>query len=185
MDGLANIAGAPVELVIAGKTYRLSPLTLGHFAEIERHLESQRPNPMAAVAAAWGFLPADARGPAMAEAAKAVSTLPRIGINDLQEFILTVPGLAFLFWQAARGNHEELKDRETAMAAVCQLAPPGLALLSDAIMQVSGLAALVAALKNSPSPATEMPKPGSESPGPESTNGSPLPTASVTTTLPA
>ena len=145
-----------MEVVLGGRVWRLSPLTLGLLAETERHIQSIRPNPLMDAAQAVAGLSPALQAAAIAEATKAMAGRDnRVTLDDFQEFMSGFHGQLFLFWLAARRNHSELRDLGAVESVACDWSLADSAVLMDAILRVSGLEALSSAVKNSPSPATQ------------------------------
>lgn len=104
MTNAAQATAAPAEIRLAGKTYRMSPLTDGDLGELERHLQTRA----FAVAKAnlEGLSPEDRRTLLRV----AYDTAYRVTLNspEASAFMRGLEGAAYLLWLGLRHNHPDL-----------------------------------------------------------------------------
>lgn len=112
MDGLGRAAGSPVVIRLAGKDYKMSPLTLRDFGTIEQHLLTKRPNILKEVAAACSDLPEDIAKQLMDRAyedAKKGNTIPAA---EVAEWVDSFDGMCFSIWLSLSKEHKDITQDE-------------------------------------------------------------------------
>lgn len=156
MDGLANVAGAAAEFRVGDVVYYLEPFTIGHWSEMERHLEARRPNPYAILAAALPMIPAEERGAFIRETTERAANAKAITLEDAINFLQTFDGIAFAIWCAARTRQPTTCGTLAQVVAILTaLQQVRLIELEQIVLRITGMEALGKALKNLPSPTQE------------------------------
>lgn len=151
MDGLSNVNAVGAEFAADGKTWKLEPFTLELWGELEKHIQTLRPNPVLATAAILDLVADKYKQELIAAAMHEAAMARPVSMQETQQFLLGRDGLAWSLWRCGQKNHPELATLDDARQVVVKLGS-NLLLLMDAILKVTGLNALTAALKNSASP---------------------------------
>lgn len=100
MDGLARVSGdAATTINIGGKTYRMRRGRLRIFAEAEAYLTQHRPSPIAQVMQSLGSIPKELQERALQLATQAQAKVERATFEDVQRWLLSFEGCAFLLWK--------------------------------------------------------------------------------------
>lgn len=104
MTNAVQATAAPAELRLAGKTYRMSPLTDGDLGELERHLQTRA----FAVAKAnlEGLSPEDRR--TLLRVAYDTAYRVTLASPEASAFMRGLEGAAYLLWLGLRHNHPDL-----------------------------------------------------------------------------
>lgn len=135
-DGLKKVAGAPSEVEIAGRKFTLDQLRYGHFAEIEQHIISQRPDLVAKLAGSLDKCSPELQDKLIAAAMRQMDQRKSPTAEETQQFFNSISGQAFVFWLMAREHHPELKSHHDA-AAILKDVP--IELLKASTDRASGL----------------------------------------------
>jgi hypothetical protein len=107
MGGLAELTAAAHAVAIRGRTYRLSPLTLADYGEIENQIRAARPDPLAAIAEKLAGIDQrrqqEVLGQAFDQAAASAVTLA-----DLDRWWQTPRAYGYRFWLMLRRDQPEM-----------------------------------------------------------------------------
>jgi hypothetical protein len=115
MDGLHLVAAADVTWTIGEREYRLSPLRLADYAEMERHIVAARSDPLELVRGKLAELPEPLQRHLLSAAYDDLRRGPRVTLAELADWMDTLAGQAFTFWLAVRRNHPHI-GRDEALA---------------------------------------------------------------------
>ena len=150
-DELPAVAASPDTVLIAGKAYRITPLTLADFAEMARHVVAMLANPIEALSGQLKYFTAEERRELMATALdSARKPSENASIQQIAEFSRTWDGFCFTIWLMLRRNHPEVSSAEKAGEILADLDDAGIAALMQRVEDLSAAAAKTA--KNSEGP---------------------------------
>ena len=121
MDGLHEMTAAESVWSIGGKEYRLAPLRLRDYGEMERRILAGRPDPLEVARSKLEGLAEPLQKHLLSAAYDDARRGGRVSIGELSEWMDTVEGRVYQFWLAARRNHPEVTLDE-ADALLCQAA---------------------------------------------------------------
>ena len=114
MDGLNQLTAADHTVEIGGRTYRLGPLTLRDYGEIENRVVSQRPDPVAvALRSLEGLSPRQQEFLLGRAYDRAVSTR-RATAAEVDQWKRTPEGFCYLFWLMVRKGHPKITLKRAA-----------------------------------------------------------------------
>lgn len=117
MDGLRVVAGVGVDIEIDGEKYRLGALTLDDHAEAEAYLLSFKKDPLEAIRLSLAKLPPAMQQKAIDSAVKqAASGWQRVTASEMDEWVNSLDGKAWLFWKCLQKHHEEIDTFEKGRA---------------------------------------------------------------------
>ncbi len=115
MDDLSTLTGQPQTLKVAGKEYKVYPLTLADFGKLQAWVDAQSPNPLAEVkrAIALGDFPF-AQQKYMLELAmeKATKVKPKIGQPEADELLVTMEGYKQIILLSIRKGNPSFSEAE-------------------------------------------------------------------------
>lgn len=136
MDGLGRAVGAPSHIMWRG---RLTPirLRLHELGEIEQYLLAMRPNPLGLFRGIAKFLSPAAIASVHDEAMALAVENNGSTLEDLQVFLLSREGVAFVIWLNQRDRDEW--GYEETLAEVKTLGDDALDEISSRIMQAGGI----------------------------------------------
>lgn len=121
---LSDLAAAETVCAIGGRAYRLAPLRVRDFAEMERLVLASRPDPLAVVRAKLDGLPDHLQRHLLTAAWHEARRAHRVSIDELAEWMNTLAGQVYAFWLSIRRNHPEI-TREEAEALYDQAQAEG------------------------------------------------------------
>lgn len=130
MDGLHEIAPRTREFQFMGRTLRLSQLRLRSYAEIEAEVLARKPTPLDVVAPTVRDMPIEQAKYLLGLAYDDSLKVRRADPGDIDQFLATIDGLAFMFWLSLRELHPEI-TREQVCEWVYGLDKPGIAGLQE------------------------------------------------------
>jgi hypothetical protein len=102
MDGLNRLTAAAQTFSIGAQTYRLTPLVLADYGEIENRILAQRPDPLAAIRGRRAGLPEARRRQELDEALDRLCSLRRVTLGELDRWWHTPDGLCYRLWLMLR-----------------------------------------------------------------------------------
>lgn len=108
MDGLHALAAGEYHLTIGGNEYRLAPLRICDYAEIETFLLSRRPDPLDAVIPKLAHLPEPLQRHLLSEAYQELRRGRRVSLDEINEWLATPHGEVYQFWLSIRQHHPEI-----------------------------------------------------------------------------
>lgn len=108
MDGLHELTAAPVTLEIGGRTFRLSPLRVRDYGEIERRILLDRPKPLDVVLPRLAGLSIEQQRHLLELAYRGERSGERISLEELQQWLATVEGRLYRFWLMLRREQPQL-----------------------------------------------------------------------------
>lgn len=185
MDGLNSMAGMVAPIEIGGKGYRVRAWTIGDQGEVEAYIVSQRKDVMAELPKYLASIQ-EKFWPSAWEAAFRRMDNDRMATREeVNDFLHTMEGDAFVFWQCARDFHSEIDSLEKAVEIVRGIP---LAEIGKKLAQCIGALDVENFTGSAPAnsnPSTRGPRdsspsensgsdPAHESPGDRSTSDSPL-----------
>ncbi len=157
MHGLSQLTAAEQTVTAAGRTYRLAPLTLSDYGEIENRILARRPDPLAVALQALDGLDEKQQESLLGRAYDRAVSARLMTAAEFQKWRETPDGLCYRFWLMARKAQPGLTLEEAA-EAVGQLLDEDETLLRRRIDDCSG-----PPVGNSPGraqpPATQTPMP--------------------------
>lgn len=162
MDGLQELVHRTREFHFMGRVLRLSQLRLRHYAEIEAEVLARKPTPLAVVAETVRGMPAEQAKYLLGLAYDDSIKVRRAAPHEIDEFLTTIHGLAFMFWLALRDAQPEITRDEVA-EWVLGLDEPGVAELQDELDKLEPPRGNVGGRQNQPAVASDSPQPGAAS----------------------
>lgn len=103
MDDLATLNARPRPMMLGGESYDIHPLTLGDFADLQRFVESQFPDPIAAAKANLDGLPMAVQQYLLKEAlAIAARPKPRLGTPEADAILQSLDGVREILFLSIR-----------------------------------------------------------------------------------
>lgn len=102
------------EIAIGEKTYKMRPLTVGAYAELEAYIVSKRPDPLALASQAAAKAPASQHDAIWRAAMDRAMALRTVTPEEAQAFEDSMDGLAWKFWQCIRQDHPEVDSIQAA-----------------------------------------------------------------------
>lgn len=111
----SRMAGTDFQtLTLGGKQYKLSPLKVGSYAELQAYYLSLRDDPLVLASRACNDprIPPTQHATIWESAIKVASTMRIIPPGELADFEQSVHGRAFQFFCSIRANHPEIKSAD-------------------------------------------------------------------------
>ena len=108
MDGLHELTAAEATLTIAGRDYRMSPLRLRDWGEIERRILDTRPDPLDLVLSKLDGLPLEQQRELLSLAYDDARQGRRLTANELRQWLATPEGQVVQFWLSLRQHQPAL-----------------------------------------------------------------------------
>lgn len=105
---------------INGRPFKLRPLTLGVYAELEAYIISQRPDPLAIAGEAVKKLPANQHDAVWKAAMAHAVTARTVTSEQAAAFEDSVDGLAWKLWQCLKADQPEFDSLESVRALMIQ-----------------------------------------------------------------
>jgi hypothetical protein len=140
MDGLNQITAAGHTVTIAGRTYRLGPLTLEDYGEIENRILAGRPDPLAVALDKLDRLDEQQQRTLLARAYDEAVKCPMVTIAELERWRETPQGFCYRFWLMIRKHQPEI-TLERAAELIEQLGAEARAEVGRRVKDCSGLPA--------------------------------------------
>ncbi|MBA7474159.1 hypothetical protein ES707_09507 [subsurface metagenome] len=140
MDGLNQLTAAGHVVNIGGRDYRLGPLTLEDYGEIENRILAKRPDPLALVIDKLDRLDRKQQEMLLARAYDQAVKCPTVTIDELQRWRNTPEGFCYRFWLMIRKHHEEV-GLQDAVELIEQLSSQARAELNRRVEDCGGLPA--------------------------------------------
>jgi len=138
MDGLNQLTAAAHVINIGGRDYRLGPLTLDDYGEIENRIFSKRPDPLAVAIEKLDRLDRKQQEMLLGRAYDAAVKSPAVTVDELRQWRNTLEGFCYRFWLMIRKYHEEIGLRD-AVELVQQLTGEIRAELNRQVEDADGL----------------------------------------------
>jgi hypothetical protein len=138
MDGLNQLTAAGYVVSIGGRDYRLGPLTLDDYGEIENRILAKRPDPLAVAIEKLDRLDRKQQEMLLARAYDKAVKSPTVTIDELQLWRNTAEGFCYRFWLMIRKHHEQVSLQE-AVELVEQLGGEARAELNRRVEDCGGL----------------------------------------------
>ncbi len=107
-ETLATVTAAESVVAIGGRSYRLAPLTVRDYGELEARLVSQRPDPVQRAADALSSFPPEQQETVLREALARADADSRVSADELHAYCRTRDGLSYVFWLMLRRSQPEL-----------------------------------------------------------------------------
>lgn len=108
----AGVSHKTVE--INGVKYKLRPITVGAYAEMEAFIVSRRPDPLDIASAAVARLPKSQHDAIWRVAMDRAITARTVTQEDAEAFENSVDGLSWKLWQCLKDNHPEINSLDAA-----------------------------------------------------------------------
>ena len=145
-----------VELDIDGGKYKLRPLTLGLYAEMESYIVAQRGDPLAEAARACDRVP-EKYHMAIWDAAMRQAVQGRtVTAEEAATFENSIRGLAWKLWKCLERDHPEIDSVDAALKLLTRLGPQRIEEVDRKVKLASGEADLgKSSGQQPPDPATE------------------------------
>jgi hypothetical protein len=112
--GLNELTGADQTVEIEGRTYRLGPLTLKDYGEIENRIIARRPDPVALVLQSLHGLNPRQQEFLLGRAYDRAAAARQATIAELDLWKRTPEGVCYLFWLMVRKGHPEITFERAA-----------------------------------------------------------------------
>lgn len=142
-ETLASVSGGIVDVQVAGKTYRLSAVTLGHYAQIESRLIAKRKGDVrdavrVAVAEAQ-LLPEEIRVPFIKDAFERLKDPVDVSIQEVMYWMTTPAGMLYTIALCALENHPEFAgDVDAALSVFSKVSADAIELVAEKMKKASG-----------------------------------------------
>jgi hypothetical protein len=136
-ETLATVTAAESVVAIGGRSYRLAPLTVRDYGELEARLVSQRPDPLEQAADALSKFPPEQQETVLREALARADAASRVSADALHAYCRTRDGLSYVLWLMLRRSQPELtleaagRLLDTSLAAADDAAAARLQALLD------------------------------------------------------
>lgn len=130
-------AGKDFETIKIGeKKYKLRPLRVGTYAEMEAYVVEQRVDPLAIAAQAVATIPASHHDAIWNAAFRNAMSRRTVIATDMRDFEQSARGTAWKFWRSVEQDHPEVNSVDEALKLMEQM---GVARMKELIlkMQVS------------------------------------------------
>ena len=114
MHGLSQLTAAEHSVTVAGRTYRLAPLTLADYGEIENRLLARRPDPLAVAVEKLDGLDEKQQEFLLGRAYDRAVSTRLMTAGELEQWRKTPEGLCYRFWLMARKAQPQLTLEEAA-----------------------------------------------------------------------
>lgn len=108
MDGLNRLTGADQTIEIGDRTYRLGPLTLKDYGEIENRILARRPDPIATAVEHLDGLSESQQQYLLGRAFDRAVSGRWVRASEIDEWKQTHDGFCYLFWLMVRKAHPEV-----------------------------------------------------------------------------
>ena len=120
MNGLNELTAADHSVTIGGRTYRLKPLSLADYGEIENRILSKRPDPLAVAIENLGGLSEKQQEFLLGRAYDRAVSARHVTAEELRQWRETPEGICYRFWLMVRKSEPKM-TLEEASGAVRQL----------------------------------------------------------------
>lgn len=129
---------------IGGTKYKLRPLTVGAYADLEAYIASLRPDPLEAAAKAVEnpSIPAKHHATIWETAMREASSVRIVTAREIAEFESDINGLAWSLWQSLKADHPEIDSVESAKALLIKAGVKNLERIARTLEMSSGEADL-------------------------------------------
>jgi len=114
MHGLNQLTAADHTVTIAGRTYRLSPLTLADYGEIENRILAKRPDPLAVVREKFDGLTESQQQFLLGRAYDRAAAAQLVTAEELRQWRDTPEGICYRFWLMVRKSKPEITLEEAS-----------------------------------------------------------------------
>jgi len=112
MDGLNQLTAADHTIAVGGRTYRMSPLTLKDYGEIENRILAKRPDPLAAAIEKLQGLGRKQQEFLLGRAYDRAVSARYVTAEELDHWRRTREGFCYLFWLMLRKHQPEISLEE-------------------------------------------------------------------------
>lgn len=102
MDGLRRITAATHTVRVGPRGWRLAPLTLADYGEIENRILAGRPDPLAAARGRLAGRPEEERRKGLDQIFSQLRSMRRVTLGDLDRWWQTPDGLSYRLWLMLR-----------------------------------------------------------------------------------
>lgn len=117
-------AGCDFRTVTIGETtYKLRPLTLGDYAEMEAFVASQRKSPFKVVSESIAELSLEHQRAAWDAAVRAAVSDRIVPASEIAAFENSILGLSWKLWKCLSKDHPEVDSHEAALKIVTSAGP--------------------------------------------------------------
>ncbi len=113
MHGLNQLTASADEIEIDGRSYRLGPLVLRDYGEIENRVLARRPDPLAVAAGSLAGLEPAQQEFLLGRAYDRAATAATASEDEIEQWKRTPDGLCTLFWLMVRKHHPEITREQT------------------------------------------------------------------------
>jgi len=138
MDGLNRLTGADQTIAVGDCTYRLGPLTLKDYGEIENRILARRPDPIAVAVGHLEGLSEEQQEYLLGRAFDRAVSGRWVRSSEIDEWKQTHEGFCYLFWLMVRKSHPEV-TLERAAELIQQLADESQEDLHRRMAEAAGL----------------------------------------------
>jgi hypothetical protein len=114
MDGLSQLTAADHSMVIDGRAYCLSPLTLADYGRIENQILASRPDPCDAVYQRLAGLGREEQEQELSRAYDLAAAARHVTLDDLDQWWRTPTGFCRRFWLMIRKRQPHVALEEVA-----------------------------------------------------------------------
>lgn len=155
MQKIQRTSGQSYELIeIEGKQYKLRPLKVGVYGEMEAFVLAQRGDPLAAAGQAVQHLPAAMHAAVWDAAMRAVMANRNVTTQEMSDFENSIRGYAWKLWKCLEQDHPEVDSLDKALALLEKIGPARAAEVDAKLRVATGEADM--GKSSGPTPATEQ-----------------------------
>lgn len=117
MDGASRMFAAPAELTLGGRRFRADPRIARHYAEMEQHVLSLRPKPIAVVKESLALFDGDPdmQAELLRLAVQEACRAKAVSRGELAEWMNSIDGTVFVTWLSIRDGAPDV-TREQVQA---------------------------------------------------------------------
>ena len=108
MQELSALSAAPLAVDFGGRTYRLSPLTVRDYGEIERAIRAARPDPCATLQARLADLDETQQRKLLARAYDDSIHDRPVSPDEMAQWMSDTDGIAYVLWLALRREQRDV-----------------------------------------------------------------------------
>lgn len=122
---LTSLTAAEASITINKRTYRLSPLTLRDYAELEARVLSRRPDPLELAVKTVSSLPYDQQKDVLCKSMAQAAAVRGVSVDELHAYCRTREGLRYVFWLMLRRGQPEMTLEDAGRLMDESMAQPG------------------------------------------------------------
>ena len=114
MSSLPSLIGMAREFEVAGQTYKVSPLRITDWAEVNERIVAGRADPVAVARRLCEGLPQEQQKEILLRAYGDATRHQHVTPSELDEYMGTAMGMVHCFWLGLRRNHPDITEDDAA-----------------------------------------------------------------------